>query len=84
LCYRYARGRDGIGLGDAKLLAAAGAWVGVEALPTVLLIASLSGSVFASILKLRGMTLTSETRVAFGPFLALSFWLVWLYGTSQG
>jgi leader peptidase (prepilin peptidase)/N-methyltransferase len=82
--YRYIRGRDGIGLGDAKLLAAAGAWVGVEALPTVLLIASLSATVFASILKLRGMTLTSETRVAFGPFLALSFWLVWLYGTSQG
>jgi leader peptidase (prepilin peptidase)/N-methyltransferase len=83
LGYRYARGRDGIGLGDAKLLAAAGAWVGVEALPTVLLIASLSGVLFASILKLRGMTLAAETRVAFGPFLALSFWLVWLYGTSQ-
>ena len=78
--YRWVRGHAGLGLGDAKLMAAAGAWLGVEALPTVLLEASVLGLGGALFLQVRGAKLSAQSRLAFGPFLALSFWLVWLYG----
>ena len=45
--YRRVRGREGLGLGDAKLLAAAGAWLGWQALPSVVLIAAASGLALA-------------------------------------
>jgi leader peptidase (prepilin peptidase)/N-methyltransferase len=78
--YLYVRGRPGLGLGDAKLLAAAGAWLGAATLPTVLLWAT--GSALACILLAgaRGSPLSGATRLPFGPFLAFGFWLVWLYG----
>ena len=69
--YRRWRGRDGLGLGDAKLFAAAGAWVGVERLPWVLLLAALLGLVFALT---RPQPVRAETPVPFGPPLALAFW----------
>ena len=78
--YRRARGREGLGLGDAKLLAAAGAWLGWQALPSVVLIAAASGLAFALAASLVGGKLAWTSRVAFGPHLALAFWLVWLFG----
>jgi leader peptidase (prepilin peptidase) / N-methyltransferase len=78
--YRRARGREGLGLGDAKLLAAAGAWLGWQALPGVVLIAAVSGLAFALAASLGGGKLAWTSRVAFGPHLALAFWLVWLFG----
>jgi leader peptidase (prepilin peptidase) / N-methyltransferase len=69
--YFRRRGTEGLGLGDAKLFGAAGAWLGWQALPAVLLIASVSGLVFAV---MRGR----DHRVAFGPWLALGFGLVWM------
>ena len=70
-------GREGLGLGDAKLFAAAGAWLGWQALPQVLLIAALSGLAFAA---LRRQTTDGLATggIAFGPWLALGFWLVWM------
>ena len=78
--YRTVRGQNGLGLGDAKLFAAAGAWVGLEGLPSVLLYAA--GSALAGILvaAVMGNEVTARTRFAFGPFLAFGLWLVWLYG----
>jgi leader peptidase (prepilin peptidase)/N-methyltransferase len=73
--YFRQQGVDGLGLGDAKLFAAAGAWLGWQALPAVLLIAALGGLGFA--LRQRGAT--RGTAIAFGPWLALGFWLVWLW-----
>jgi leader peptidase (prepilin peptidase) / N-methyltransferase len=78
--YRSARGRHGLGLGDAKLFAAAGAWLGVDGLPSVLLIGSLAALLFAGLTAICGATITAQTRIAFGPFLAFGFWVVWLYG----
>lgn len=75
--YRRLRGRDGLGQGDAKLLAAIGAWVGWQTLPVVLLGAALFGIATAL---LRGNGLRAQTVVPFGPGLALAGWLVWLYG----
>jgi leader peptidase (prepilin peptidase)/N-methyltransferase len=78
--YRWVRGHVGLGLGDAKLMAAAGAWLGADAIPMVLLLASTLGLSVAIVLRVCGAKLSAQSRLAFGPFLALSFWLVWLYG----
>jgi leader peptidase (prepilin peptidase) / N-methyltransferase len=78
--YRRVRGRDGLGLVDAKLLAAAGAWLGWQALPSVVMIAAASGLALALATSLGGGKLVMTSRIAFGPHLALAFWLVWLFG----
>lgn len=78
--YRWLRGRDGLGQGDAKLLAAAGAWLGLDGLPTVLLWATGLALAAAGAAALKGYEIGGGTRIPFGPFLALGFWLVWLYG----
>ena len=78
--YHRWRGRHGLGLGDAKLLAAAGAWLGLEGLAPTLLVASLSGLAAALISHAAGRPITAVTRVPFGPFLAGAIWLIWLYG----
>jgi len=73
--YRRWRGREGLGLGDAKLLAAAGAWLGVERLPWVLLLAALLGLGFALA---RSQPIRADTAVPFGPPLALAFWALFV------
>jgi leader peptidase (prepilin peptidase)/N-methyltransferase len=73
--YHRWRGRDGLGLGDAKLLAAAGAWTGWASLPSVVLVASVSALVW--VLMARP---DPQKPFPFGPFLALGFWLVWKFG----
>jgi leader peptidase (prepilin peptidase)/N-methyltransferase len=80
--YRHVRGLDGLGGGDAKLFAAAGAWCGLGALPAILLGSALTGLVLAASLRLCGEHMTRQTRIPFGPCIAFSFWLVWLYGPS--
>ena len=79
--YLYLRGRHGLGLGDAKLFAASGAWVGIDGLPMTLLAASLGALAVALGAALSGHRLAADTRVPFGPFLAGGTWLVWLYGS---
>jgi leader peptidase (prepilin peptidase)/N-methyltransferase len=80
IAYQRLRGREGIGLGDAKLLAASGAWVGWSGLPMAVLIASLAG-IAACLLRLaRGDRVSATDRVPFGAFLCLGTWLAWLYG----
>jgi leader peptidase (prepilin peptidase) / N-methyltransferase len=80
LVYRRLRGREGLGLGDAKLLAAAGAWLGWQALPGVVLIGAVCALALALARAAAGGTLSATTRIAFGSYLALAFWLVWLFG----
>jgi leader peptidase (prepilin peptidase)/N-methyltransferase len=78
--YRRLRGREGLGMGDAKLLAAAGAWLGWRALPSVVVIAAVVALALALAGAVAGGKLAWTTRIAFGPHLALGFWLVWLFG----
>jgi leader peptidase (prepilin peptidase)/N-methyltransferase len=78
--YHRLTGRDGLGMGDAKLLAAAGAWVGVTGLPSVVAGAALAGLAAAGALLLAGQRLDRHTALPFGPFLAAAMWLVWLFG----
>ncbi|WP_252181263.1 A24 family peptidase [Azospirillum sp. B4] len=78
ILYRRLRGRDGIGRGDAKLLAAGGAWLGPAAVPHVLLIAALASLAALAALRLAGRRVGSDTALPFGPGLALGIWGAWL------
>lgn len=75
LGYRALRGRDGLGLGDAKLLGALGAWFGWQALPFILLIASLLGLV---VMLSTGRARQRTARVPLGTFLALAALPAWI------
>jgi leader peptidase (prepilin peptidase)/N-methyltransferase len=78
--YRRIRNRDGLGLGDAKLLGALGAWVGLGGLASVLFIGALAGLGFALCRAMVMGTPSLRRKLPFGPFLAISGWMVWLYG----
>ena len=71
--YRRLRGIDGLGRGDAKLLAAAGAWLGWAALPSVIFLAAGAGLVFA-IGRILARRQSVTEAIAFGPFIAAGFW----------
>jgi leader peptidase (prepilin peptidase)/N-methyltransferase len=80
VAYRTLRGRDGLGAGDAKLLSAAGAWVGWSRLPDVVLLAALLAILAIVAVRARDKPLAATEAVPFGPFLAASLWLTHLYG----
>lgn len=69
--YRRLRGRDGMGGGDPKLMAALGMWTGWQALPLLLLIASGAGLLWALSRPKKGDQLLSATPVPFGMFLGV-------------
>jgi leader peptidase (prepilin peptidase)/N-methyltransferase len=71
ILYRLLRNQDGIGMGDAKLLAALGAWLGWTALPSILLIASITG-VIGGLIYLKWHKQSSRQAFPFGPFLAFA------------
>lgn len=73
LFFRW-RGREGLGLGDAKLFAAGGAWLGWQALPLVLALAAVAGLAFA----LATTRSRPGAEIAFGPWLALGIAAGWL------
>ncbi len=72
-------GKVGLGQGDYKLLAALGAFLGWKMLPLIILLASLSGIIFA----LTHMTLKKDfksTPLPFGPYLVMAGWIALLWG----
>lgn len=83
LAYRLLRRRTGLGGGDAKLMAVAGAWLGWQLLPLVVFFAALGGLVWAMWLHLCGQEIGRNTRLPFGPFLALSIWVIWLCSSNM-
>ncbi len=82
--YAMVRRQEGIGLGDAKLLAAAGAFVSWEGLPSVVAIAAVAGLGTALLHPGRNASISLSDRVPFGAFLCLGTWVVWLYGPLGG
>lgn len=78
--YQRLRHREGLGQGDAKLFAAAGAWLGIAALPQVILVAALAALAMAIGLSLTGARMRAHSALPFGPFLALATWVLWLFG----
>ena len=81
--YRSWRGREGLGGGDAKLLAGLGAWVSWTGLPSLVLIGAVLALATMLALRAAGRPLGLRDRVPFGSFLALAGWLVWLYGPLE-
>ena len=77
LFYKKVKGVDGIGRGDAKLLAAGGAWCGWYGLSFIILIASASGLIHALLLS-RSTKTENNQKLPFGPHLALGIFITWL------
>jgi leader peptidase (prepilin peptidase) / N-methyltransferase len=76
--YRRVRGRDGLGGGDAKLLGGIGLWLGWQALPFVLLAASLIGLAAVFTMRLMGRNVNRATPIPFGTMLALAAFPAWI------
>lgn len=78
--YSRLRGREGLGFGDVKLLAGAGAWVSWEGLAGVVLIAALTALAAIVALSCTGRRFSPLDRVPFGTCICLALWVVWTYG----
>lgn len=77
--FKLLTGKEGMGYGDFKLLAALGAWMGWQALPMIILLSSLVGAVIGiclMILQKRGRSVP----MPFGPYLAIAGWIALLCG----
>jgi leader peptidase (prepilin peptidase)/N-methyltransferase len=73
--FRLATGKEGMGHGDFKLLAALGAWFGWQALPLIVLLSSVAGTIVGlGLILLRGHD--RNVPIPFGPYLALAGWIV--------
>jgi len=80
LLYHRLRGQEGLGLGDAKLMGAAGAWLGWRPLPTVILLGCVGAFLWLAIRAVTKGRDSWREPLPFGPPLCAAIWLVWLYG----
>ena len=82
--FKVITGKEGMGYGDFKLLAAIGAWVGWKMLLPVILIASVAGTVIsvAILILSKKSNDTQPQTIPFGPYLALGGWITLLWGTD--
>jgi leader peptidase (prepilin peptidase)/N-methyltransferase len=79
--FKLITGKEGMGHGDFKLLALLGAWLGWQALPTIILLSSLVGSVIGiGLILILGRD--KNVPIPFGPFLAGAGWLTLLWGVE--
>ena len=74
-------GKEGLGYGDFKLLAMLGAWLGVSMLPLIILISFVLGSIIG-IVRVKYMHEKLNTRMAFGPFLAIAGFIALVWGNE--
>ena len=79
--FKLLTGKEGMGYGDFKLLAALGAWLGWQALPIILLLSSLVGAIIGiSLIALRKHH--QGNPIPFGPYLAIAGWIALLWGDT--
>ena len=81
ILFKLATGKEGMGYGDFKLLAALGAWVGWQQLLPVILISSIAGTLSVLLV----MSFNGGKKVGaipFGPFLAIGGWITLLWGAD--
>ncbi len=77
--FKKLTGKEGMGYGDFKLLALLGAWLGWQAIPLIVILSSLVGTVFGlGFILLR--RLGREQPIPFGPYLAIAGWIALLWG----
>jgi leader peptidase (prepilin peptidase)/N-methyltransferase len=77
--FKLVTGKEGMGYGDFKLLAAIGAWLGWQLLPVVILLSAVVGSIVGLALIAFGGR-SSQTAIPFGPYLAAAGWIAMLWG----
>ena len=77
--FKLVTGKEGMGYGDFKLLAAAGAWLGWQMLPLVILLSAAVGAIFGSIMLIAAGK-SRQTPIPFGPYLAAASWIALLWG----
>ena len=77
--FKLVTGKEGMGYGDFKLLAALGAWLGISVLPIIIIMSALVGLVFALIMKV-----AKNQPMPFGPYLAISGWIVLIFSQPIG
>ncbi|MGA8277080.1 MAG: A24 family peptidase [Rhodanobacteraceae bacterium] len=81
--FKLLTGKEGMGYGDFKLLAALGAWMGAISLLPIVLLSSLVGAIVGGIaLALRGQD--RGTPIPFGPFIAAAGWIWFVFGGQLG
>lgn len=73
--------RGGLGLGDVKMAAALGLWLGGADIMLCLLLAAVAGLIYGGLM-LAARRMERNTPLPFGPFLALGAWLAWGNGDS--
>ncbi len=79
--FRLITGKEGMGYGDFKLLAALGAWLGWQFLPQIVLVSSVVGAVFGITMILIGKNQRTQA-IPFGPYLAVAGWIALLWGSE--
>ncbi len=77
--FKLVTGKEGMGYGDFKLLAALGAWMGISALPLIILLSSVSGILIALILAVVHKK-PLDKPIPFGPYLTIAGFFSLLYG----
>jgi leader peptidase (prepilin peptidase)/N-methyltransferase len=77
--FRLLTGKEGMGYGDFKLLAALGAWMGWQMLPLIILLSSVVGAIVG--LTLMGLgKMNRDKPMPFGPFIAAAGWIALIWG----
>lgn len=77
--FKLVTGKEGMGYGDFKLLAALGAWMGWQMLPQIILLSSLVGAIIGiSMIIIRGRD--KNIPIPFGPYLAIAGWIAFVWG----
>ena len=77
--FRLMTGKEGMGYGDFKLLAALGAWMGWQMLPLIILLSSVVGALTGLILMGAGK-MNRDKPMPFGPFIAAAGWIALIWG----
>jgi leader peptidase (prepilin peptidase)/N-methyltransferase len=79
--FKLITGKEGMGYGDFKLLAALGAWMGWQALPQIILLSTLAGAGLGlTMIVVRGRD--RQLPIPFGPYLAIAGWISLLWGND--
>jgi len=79
--FKILTGKEGMGYGDFKLLAALGAWMGWQALPLIIIMSSLVGAVIG----IAGILIQGRDKnvpIPFGPYLAIAGWIALIWGDT--
>lgn len=79
IVFKLVTGKEGMGHGDFKLLAALGAWLGWQVLPLIIILSSLVGAVIGISLMIFSSH-DRNTAIPFGPYLAIAGWIAMLWG----